>query len=65
MIYFDVTQTGAARHHSGLNRVNVRLRTEAGNAFTAVAWPNWSRRTSDPMIGSSRLSCFRKRSVRD
>ncbi len=43
MIYFDVTQTGAARHHSGLNRVNVRLRAEAGSAFAAVSWPGWSR----------------------
>lgn len=39
MIYFDITQSGRARHHSGLNRVSTRLREEGGAAFTAVRWP--------------------------
>jgi glycosyltransferase involved in cell wall biosynthesis len=38
MIYFDVTKSGAARHQSGLMRVNARLRDELGPAATPVAW---------------------------
>ena len=38
MIYFDVTKSGAARHQSGLMRVNARLRDELGPAAAPVAW---------------------------
>ncbi|MEO5959244.1 MAG: hypothetical protein ABIZ49_09335, partial [Opitutaceae bacterium] len=38
MIYFDVTKSGSARHHSGLMRVSERLRSELGAAITAVKW---------------------------
>jgi glycosyltransferase involved in cell wall biosynthesis len=38
MIYFDVTRTSAARHHSGLLRVTHRLGAEFGSAVTPVRW---------------------------
>jgi glycosyltransferase involved in cell wall biosynthesis len=38
MIYFDVTKSGAARHQSGLMRLNARLRVELGAAATPVVW---------------------------
>ena len=38
MIYFDVTKSGAARHQSGLMRLNTRLLRELGAAATPVAW---------------------------
>jgi glycosyltransferase involved in cell wall biosynthesis len=38
VIYFDVTKSGAARHQSGLMRVNARLRDELGAAVTPVVW---------------------------
>jgi glycosyltransferase involved in cell wall biosynthesis len=38
MIYFDVTKSGAARHQSGLMRLNARLREELGAAATPVLW---------------------------
>lgn len=38
MIYFDVTKSGAARHQSGLMRLNARLREELGAAATPVVW---------------------------
>ncbi|MFA5057352.1 MAG: glycosyltransferase [Opitutaceae bacterium] len=38
MIYFDITKSGAARHQSGLMRVNARLREELGAAVTPVHW---------------------------
>ena len=38
MIYFDVTKSGAARHQSGLMRLNARLRAELGAAATPVCW---------------------------
>jgi glycosyltransferase involved in cell wall biosynthesis len=38
MIFFDVTKSAAARHQSGLMRLNTRLREELGAAATPVAW---------------------------
>ena len=38
MIYFDVTKTSAARHQSGLMRLNGRLREELGAAVRPVSW---------------------------
>lgn len=38
MIYFDITRTGAARHHSGMMRVSARLREEFGAAVTPAVW---------------------------
>lgn len=38
MIYLDVTKSGAARHQSGLMRLNARLRDELGAAATPVIW---------------------------
>jgi len=43
MIYFDLTQTGSARHRSGLTRVTSRLREEAAGAFSPVVWKQWTR----------------------
>jgi len=43
MIFFDVTKSAAAGHHSGLTRVNSRLRAELGPAAVPVAWPQWDR----------------------
>jgi len=43
MIYFDLTQTGSARHRSGLTRVTSRLRDEAAGAFSPVVWNRWTR----------------------
>jgi glycosyltransferase involved in cell wall biosynthesis len=38
MIHFDVTKTSAARHQSGLMRLNARLREELGAAVRPVGW---------------------------
>ncbi|OHE89239.1 MAG: hypothetical protein A3G75_11265 [Verrucomicrobia bacterium RIFCSPLOWO2_12_FULL_64_8] len=38
MIYFEVTKTGRARHHSGMMRVSARLREELDGAITPVTW---------------------------
>lgn len=38
MIWFDVTKSGPARHHSGLMRLSGRLRQELGPALRAVRW---------------------------
>jgi len=46
MIHFDVTKSGASRHHSGLMRVSARLRAELGAAATEVRWPSWDRNVS-------------------
>lgn len=43
MIHFDVTKSGARRHHSGLMRVSARLRAELGGAATEVRWSAWDR----------------------
>ncbi len=44
MIYFDVTKSGSARHHSGLVRLSGRLGGELGGAAASVRWPDWDRR---------------------
>lgn len=44
MIFIDLTRTGAARHHSGLNRVSGRLRKALGNAATPATWDADNRR---------------------
>src|SRR5581483_7188559 len=43
MIFFDVTKSAAAHHHSGLMRVSARLREELGAAATPVSWGSWDR----------------------
>lgn len=45
MIHLDVTKTSAARHRSGLMRVNEELRRHLGSAASPVSWPRWDRRT--------------------
>ncbi|HTQ29906.1 MAG TPA: glycosyltransferase [Opitutaceae bacterium] len=43
MIFFDVTKSAAAGHHSGLVRVSARLRDELGAGVTPVNWESWNR----------------------
>lgn len=49
MVYFDQTKSGSFRHHSGLARVNGRLRhgwTES--EATSVVWQQWNRDSVQP-----------------
>lgn len=48
MIFLDTTRTGAARHHSGLNRVGVRLREALGPSVCPATW--------DPSIRGLRVT---------
>lgn len=54
MIFFDVTKTGAASHHSGLTRVSERLREGLGAAATAIAWDARTKHFAAPAHGPSR-----------
>lgn len=47
MIYFDVTQTGAAAARSGLTRVNRRLLAEFGPAAVPAVWRDGTLRRAD------------------
>lgn len=44
MIFLDVTKTAAARHASGLMRVNRRLHAALAGSVRAVRWSEWDRR---------------------
>jgi glycosyltransferase involved in cell wall biosynthesis len=48
MIFLDTTRTGATRHHSGLNRVGVRLREALGEVSCPVTWDSSARQLRTP-----------------
>lgn len=58
MIYFDTTNTGSARHRSGLTRVSARLREELGPGSAEVKWPwgDWPLRRDDWIVTAELFS---------